>query len=112
MNRCIVCGNELTRVETRDRSHQCPITTLAALKRYLQVGVRFRCIHNYKGPVDAERVVSRVQGNGLWFKGSEYGEREGWLSWPAAKDVTFTGRRVRFTTADPTRYVEYDLEAP
>lgn len=59
---------------------------LADLKK-LPVGTKLRCVHNFKGPCDLPREVTRMQTNGMYLKGpNEPGgiEKEGWCEFPKA----------------------------
>jgi hypothetical protein len=84
------------------------ITSLAALKRHLRPGVRFRCINAAHPEVSGSRTATKAQGNGFRFDAKFDDGREihnGFTEYPKAHLLAFNGDRVGFLDAPGGRPV-------
>jgi hypothetical protein len=83
------------------------ITSLAALKRHLQPGVRFRCLNSQRPQASGPRTVVKAQTNAIEY---EYIDRDGrtglgWNYWTKSDLLAFNGDRVSFLDAPGGRPV-------
>jgi hypothetical protein len=60
---------------------------LNQLKKYLKVGVKLK-LQRYDEQVLLNRIVDKVQSNGVYFMGDNL-TTHSWLGFPKAKDVAF-----------------------
>ena len=77
------------------------ITSLAALKRHLQVGVKFRCINSQRPSASGPRMVVKAQTNAIEYEYVDQSGKTGlgWTHYPKASDMNFNGDRVDFLDA-------------